>query len=190
MSNSIESLTKLVQENPAEVAKLLQAFQTLLKSANLVETSQFPSEPLKIGAPSKDKLIQQLERDGVILSQFAKGVLDNPNYQISQAQTIPVAEVTGAALGFKDRFTYPQLVAALEKLGLELVPQDTAFYYKPEKAGWVTIATETIADKEGNPRVLGVSRGGSGQWVHDRFARSVYYWNADSRFLVRVAQQV
>lgn len=189
MSNQIESpIEKIFQAaiaNPELVTNFLKA---LLEAANIGETLPFTTESLKIGARSKADLLNQLSRDGVWLSDFVRKLVNDPNFQLSTEQTIQVAVVTGKDLGLNEHFTYPQLVAILQRHGLELVPQDTAFYCRSENG--VTVASETIANTNGDPRLLYVGNYSGVSIMGNSFAGPKDGHGPDNRFLVKVSQQV
>lgn len=170
-------------------------FQKLPETLEHVYTS-FPEnkirrETVEIGGKSKEQLISEMEASGINISDYAKSMMENPDFVWgSSREEVKLVRLTVAHLGFKTGATTDQIYKRVQALGLELCPPDTGpnyrLQYKDQPLGeWVRIGMKQISDYDGNPNVFYLERDDDGLWLSSDWAGPGLTWHPDSKFVFR-----
>lgn len=169
-------------------------FQKLPESLEHVYIS-FPEkkirrENVEIGGKSKEQLISEMEAQGINISNYAKSMMDNPDFIVgSSREEAKLVRLTVADLGFKTCVTTDQIYERAQALGLELCPPDTGpnyrLQYKDQPLGWVRIGMKQISDSGGSPNFFLLGRNDDGLWLSCDWAFPDRTWSPDREFVFR-----
>ena len=170
-------------------------FQKLPDTLEHVYTS-FPEkkirrESVEIGGKSKEQLISEMEAQGINISNYAKSMMDNPDFIVgSSREEAKLVRLTVADLGFKTSATIDQVFERAQALGLELCPPDTGpnyrLQYKDQPLNdWVRIGMKQISDSDGGPNVFDLERYDDGLWLGYDWAGPDDAWYPDYEFVFR-----
>jgi len=170
-------------------------FQKLPETLEHVYTS-FPEkkirrESVEIGGKSKEQLISEMEANGINISDYAKSMMDNPDFIAgTNREEAKLVRLTVADLGFKTSATTNQIYERAQALGLELCPPDTGPNYRLKYKNQplnelVRIGMKQITDSDGDPDVFRLGCGGDGLWLHDDWAKPGSTWRPDDEFAFR-----
>ena len=193
-----------IANTPNEITKNTKAyvgqlepgiFQKLPESLEHVYTS-FPEKKIRrdsveIGGKSKEQLIAEMESSGINISDYAKSMMDNPDFTVgANREEAKLVRLMVADLGFKASATTDQIFERAQALGLELCPPDTGpnyrLKYKDQPLGeYVSIGMKQITDSGGNPSGFNLSRDDGGLWLDDDWAKPSNTWNPGSEFVFR-----
>lgn len=171
-------------------------FQKLPETLEHVYTS-FPEkkirrESVEIGGKSKEQLIAEMKAQGINISDYAKSMMDNPDFVVSEnREEAKLIRLSVGDLGFKTNATTDQIFERAQALGLELCPADTGpnygLQYKDQPLNeWVRIGMKQITDSDGDPSVFGLGRDDDGLWLHSTWARPDDEWYPDLESVFRV----
>lgn len=142
-------------------------FQKLPETLEHVYTA-FPEkkirrESVEIGGKSKEQLISEMEAKGINISDYAKSMMDNPDFITgTNREEAKLVRLTVADLGFESATTY-QIYERAQALGLELCPPDTGPNYRLQYKGQplgerFSIGMKQMTDYEGDPDVFFLTR--------------------------------
>jgi hypothetical protein len=171
-------------------------FQKLPETLDHVYTS-FPEkkirrESVEIGGKSKEQLISEMEAQGINISDYAKSMMDNPDFITgTNPEEAKLVRLTVADLGFKTSATTDQIYERAQALGLELCPADTGpnyrLQYKDQPLGeWVRIGMKQISDSVGvYPLVFDLVRHDDVLWLSRDWALPGNAWYPDIEFAFR-----
>jgi len=173
----------------------LNIFQKLPETLEHVYTA-FPEkkirrESVEIGGKSKEQLISEMEAQGINISDYAKSMMDNPDFLTgTNREEAKLVRLTVADLGFKTSATTDQIYERAQALGLELCPPDTGpnyrLTYKDQPLNeWVSIGMKQIAGSGGYPDVFLLDRVGVGLWLRRHWASPGNTWFPDLEFAFR-----
>lgn len=171
-------------------------FQKLPENLEHVYTS-FPEKPIRretieIGGKSAEQLISEMQDQGITISDYAKSMMDNPDFVVGeQREEIVLIRLTIAELGFKTNATTDQVYERAAALGLELCPADTGpqycLAYKDQPLNdYVLIAMKPITDQDGFPGIFDLRRIDDGLWLDDYWTRPDNEWRPDDQFVFRL----
>lgn len=170
-------------------------FQKLPETLEHVYTS-FPDkkirrEEVEIGGKSKEQLISEMETAGINISDYAKSMIENPDFVTGKPEQATLIRLTVADLGFKSNATTDQIYKRAEELGLELCPADTGpnyrLKYKNQPLGeYFYIGMKQITDSDGDPDVFKLVRYGDGLWLDGAWAGPGGGWRPDRKFAFRL----
>jgi hypothetical protein len=170
-------------------------FQKLPEALEHVYTS-FPEEKIRIenveiGGKSKEQLISEMQASGINISDYAKSMMDNPDFITGTSrEEVKLVRLTVADLGFKTSATTDQIYERAQALGLELCPPDTGPNYRlqykdPPLGEWVRIGMRQIAVSVGYPHVFHLARYDDGLWLGHDWAAPGDTWSPDNEFVFR-----
>ncbi len=170
-------------------------FQRLPENLEHIYTS-FPDkkirrENVEIGGKPKEQLISEMQARGIKISDYAKSMMDNPDFITgSIREEVRLVRLTVADLGFKSSATTDQIYERAQILGLELCPPDTGpnyrLQYKDQPLNeWVRIGMKQITGSGGGPRVFLLARCDDGLWLFNNWAKPGDRWNPVSRLVFR-----
>jgi len=170
-------------------------FQKLPETLEHIYTS-FPEKKIRrdsveIGGKSKEQLIAEMESSGISISDYAKSMMENPDFTVgANKEEAKLVRLAVADLGFKTSATTDQVFERAQALGLELCPPDTGpnyrLKYKDQPLGeYVRIGMKQITDSAGYPDVFRLHRDDDGLWLDSSWARPDDTWHPDSEFVVR-----
>lgn len=170
-------------------------FQKLPETLEHVYTS-FPDKPIRreeveIGGKSKEQLISEMEAAGVQVSNYAKSMMENPDFVTGKSEQATLIRLTVADLGFKSNATTDQIYQRAEELGLELCPADTGpnyrLKYKDQPLGEsIYVGMKQITVSDGRPYVFELGRYDDGLWLSVLWARPDGEWAPDGQFAFRL----
>ncbi len=170
-------------------------FQKLPETLEHVYTS-FPDkkirrEEVEIGGKSKEQLISEMETAGINISDYAKSMIENPDFVTGKPEQATLIRLTVADLGFKSNATTDQIYKRAEELGLELCPADTGpnyrLKYKNQPLGeYFYIGMKQITDSDGDPDVFKLVRYVDGLWLDGAWAGPGGGWRPDRKFAFRL----
>lgn len=135
-----------------------------------------------------------LENNGVNFTENSTFMIQNPEFVVSPAGE----NITTIRLKVRDLFpdgksyNYDQIVARASELGLDLLPHETGPDLlldekdQPNLGEWYSVATKTIADRDGSPYVLDLEHHDGGLWLSNAWAWPVSRWNAGHGFVFRL----
>jgi len=193
-----------IANTPNEITKNTKAyvgqlepgiFQKLPESLEHVYTS-FPEKKIRrdsveIGGKSKEQLIAEMESSGINISDYAKSMMDNPDFTVgANREEAKLVRLMVADLGFKASATTDQIFERAQALGLELCPPDTGpnyrLKYKDQPLGeYVSIGMKQITDSGGSPDVFSLNRFDDGLWLGSSWAEPSRAWFPDDEFVFR-----
>ncbi len=170
-------------------------FQKLPETLEHVYTS-FPEkkirrESVEIGGKSKEQLISEMEASGINISDYAKSMMENPDFITgTNREEAKLVRLTVADLGFKTSATTDQIYERAQALGLELCPPDTGPNYRLQYKDqpleeWVRIGMKQITGQGGDPDVFGLVRYDDGLWLYSGWALPGNAWNPGNGFVFR-----
>jgi hypothetical protein len=170
-------------------------FQKLPEGLEHVYTA-FPEkkirrESIEIGGKTKEQLISEMESAGVNISDYAKSMMENPDFVTGKTrENATLIRLTVGDLGFTSSATTDQIYKRAEDLGLELCPPDTGPNYRLKYSNqplheWVRIGMKPIADSGGSPNVFDLLRNGYGLWLVNDWAKPDHTWYPGSEFVFR-----
>ena len=170
-------------------------FQKLPENLEHVYTS-FPEKKIRrdsveIGGKSKEQLITEMESAGINISDYAKSMMNNPDFIVgTNKEEAKLVRLTVADLGFKTSATTDQVFERAQALGLELCPPDTGpnyrLKYKDQPLGeYFPIGMKQITDSGGHPSVFDLHRRGGGLWLDRRWAEPSNAWSPYDEFVFR-----
>ena len=194
-----------IANTPNEITKNTKAyvgqlepgiFQKLPESLEHVYTS-FPEKKIRrdsveIGGKSKEQLIAEMESSGINISDYAKSMMDNPDFTVgANREEAKLVRLMVADLGFKASATTDQIFERAQALGLELCPPDTGpnyrLKYKDQPLGeYVSIGMKQITDSGGSPDVFSLNRFDDGLWLGSSWAEPSRAWFPGDGFVFRV----
>jgi hypothetical protein len=110
---------------------------------------------ISIGGVSKETLIQQLVAAGVQFNENAKKLFERDAFAPPREVTrLNLVKLTPAALGLGKEYSYDDVIAAGERVGLKLCPFTTAAFLRlayldqPEGPYLTIVSSRTHADEE------------------------------------------
>jgi hypothetical protein len=170
-------------------------FQKLPETLEHIYTS-FPEKKIRrdsveIGGKSKEQLIAEMESSGISISDYAKSMMENPDFTVgANREEAKLVRLAVADLGFKASATTDQVFERAQALGLELCPPDTGpnyrLKYKDQPLGeYVRIGMKQITDSGGHPDVFSLARYDGGLGLGHHWAEPDRTWNADYGFVFR-----
>lgn len=150
------------------------------------------------GGLTKAALLLELSNAGVELNELALKLFQDPRFAVSESpQTVQVAEVSVAALGFSAGATFDALVERAASVGLGLCPLELAPYYRlalsaqPEgatgklptphraPAGSITVASAPLDDDEETPKGFYLRRIEGTLWLRGYRSWSGHRWSPE-----------
>ncbi len=170
-------------------------FQRLPENLEHVYTA-FPEKKIRrdsveIGGKSKEQLIAEMETAGINISDYAKSMMENPDFTVqANREEAKLVRLTVADLGFKASATTDQVFERAQALRLELCPPDTGPNYRLKykdqpREEYVRIGMKQITDRGGNPSVFNLYRYDGGLWLDYGWARPGDAWGPGSEFVFR-----
>lgn len=171
-------------------------FQKLPDNLEHIYTS-FPEikirrENVEIGGKSVEQLIGELEQAGINISDYAKSMLNNPEFVPGEnPEEATLIRLTVADLGFKTSATTDQIYERAQALGLELCPSDTGPHYRLKyqnqpSGEWIRVGMKQITDSHGGQTLFELVRSDEGLRLIDGWARPDGEWRPDSQFVFRL----
>ena len=141
---------------------------------------------IKLGTGLKTaEEFRRVLRDGEFrLSDWASDILGKPAFKTADEETeVDLVKVTVVELGFKKGAWRNQIYERARDLGLELCPPEVGpqlrlQYQDQPKGEWILVAMEPIVDSDGDPKLFGVGRYGSGLWLGSYWGFPVSFWFA------------
>jgi len=172
-------------------------FQKIPKNLEHVYTS-FPDKPIRrekveIGGKTKEELMSEMESSGINVSEYAKGMMEEPDFVIGKSEKAVLIRLTVADLGFKTNATTDQIYKRAEELGLELCPADTGPNYRLKYRNqpldeYLCMGMNQITDPDGSPFVFKLERDGRGLWLNVNWAWPDSEWAPDYEFVFRLRE--
>ncbi|MBA3788833.1 hypothetical protein H0X32_00340 [Patescibacteria group bacterium] len=188
--------SEITEKTKAYVGQLEPGiFQKLSEHLEHVYTS-FPEKKIRrdsveIGGKSKEQLIAEMESAGINISDYAKSMMGNPDFTVSEnREEAKLVRLTVADLGFKTNATTDQIYERAEALGLELCPPDTGPNYRLKYKDqplreYVHIGMKQIAARDGDPSVFRLRRYDGGLWLDRSWAEPGSGWDSGREFVFR-----
>ncbi len=200
-----ECQTNQIAHNPKEITKDTKVYVGELKAGifELVELyniehiyTQFPEgrirrENVEIGGKNTEDLKQDLEKNGIKISDYANDMLASKDFTTSEnLENIPLIRLKVSDLGFKEGATTDEIYKRANELGLELCPAEVGpnlrLKYKDQPMGeYLRIAMKQISARDGDPHVFSLGHGVDGLCLHNRYAPPAYWWLAAHVFVFR-----
>ena len=147
---------------------------------------------LEIGGKTSEELTQELEKENIKISGYARGMLESPDFQPQKTpEEMDLIRLKIQDLGFENSATTDQVYQRAQELGLELCPAEVGpqfrLQYRDQPMDeWEYIGMKQIADSDGNPRVFRVVRFADGEWLNDSWAFPDYRWRPSHGFVFRL----
>ncbi|MBU4421698.1 hypothetical protein L6259_02545 [Candidatus Parcubacteria bacterium] len=184
------------EQTKAYIGKLYPNIFQELQHLEYIYTS-FPEGKIKrqeieIGGKTKDELIEEMQKKNINISNYAKSMMENPDFTTSKTrEKADIVRLKVADLGFTNFVTTDELYKRAEELGLELCLPETGPQYRLQYADqplgeWIHIGMKQIADSDGNPDVFNVERNDDGLWLYNDWAKPTYKWNPDYEIVFRL----
>ena len=152
---------------------------------------------VRIGGIDKPSLLRSLRLHGVQLNHAADALFEHPDFTIlDQPQTVDIAYLSVAALGFSEGATYRQITARAMEAGfaecpLELgphlriqfrdqleAPASTPAAVPGAPPGSITIASSPLDDAELTPKGFYLRRLGDVLWLRGYWSPADHVWAA------------
>lgn len=193
------NLSEVNKNTKAYVGPLVPGiFQMLPEGIEHIYTS-FPEgrirqDTVDIGGTTKKELIRQLEEKGINTSDYARDMLNSPDFTAGkESETANLIRLKVGDLGFSEN-KYPttkEIYQRAEELGLELCPAETGPQYRLKYADqpmgeWLRIGMKQITDRYGSPSVFSLGRDGDGLWLGSSWAGPDDGWYPDSKCVFRL----
>jgi hypothetical protein len=169
-------------------------FQRLPDHVRHIYTS-FPEgrirrESVTIGGKTKEQLQLEMQERGIQISLWTQDMLDSKDFTtLNQPEDRPLVRLNVGALGLKSQYpTTDEIYTRVQELGLDLCPAEVGPHYRLQYKNqpmneWLYVGMKQIADRDGNPSVFRIVRGGSGVWLDDRWARPAREWHPKFEFV-------
>jgi len=186
----------ITEDTKAYVGKLVPGiFQMLPEGIEHIYTS-FPENRIRqdtvdIGGTSKEELLRQLEAKGIKISDYARDMLQNPDFATAEKpEAVDLVRLTVESLGFPKGATTKEIFERAEALGLELCPAEVGPQYRLKYADqpmkkWLRIGMKQIPDRSGDPYVFSLGRRGDGLWLREDWAEPDGGWDPSNGFAFR-----
>lgn len=132
---------------------------------------------LTIGGVNTKELEKRLSKGGHHVGDWAMDLLRSKDFTtLSKPKTIPLVDAPLSAMGFTTMPTRDQIFQRADELEWDKVPAETGphlrlAYTDQPLNEWLCMGMKQIADRNGDPRVFGVGRDGSGSWLFAYWAR-------------------
>ena len=171
-------------------------FQQLPETLEHIYT-KFPEgrikkETITIGGKSAKELIQEMHEAGINISNYAKDILQNPEFTTEKAsEQATLIRLTVADMGFSKTATTDQIYERAKEFGLELCPPDTGPNYRLQyqnqpEGEWLDVGMKQITDPVSRPLVFGLERLVVGLWLLGSWAKPGSEWLPDRRIVFRL----
>ncbi len=151
-------------------------------------------ETIEIGGKNAEALLKEMQKKKINISDYAKDMMESKDFTtLKKSEEETLIRLKVGDLGFpKDKNpTTDEIYERIKELGLKLCPAETGPNYRLKYTNqplneWVRIGMEQIADRDGNPYVFSLGRGGGGLWLDDRWARPEGSWSPGREFVFRL----
>ena len=146
---------------------------------------------IELTTKTSEEYIKELMKQGNKISSYAEDML-NKMEVLKNKENVDLISFSVEQLGFPNGATLQQIYDKAKEFGLELCPPQVGpelrLNYKDQPNDeYLKIAMESISDRDGNPTVFCVGRGGSGSWLgRDVGGRLVNHWDGGICFVFRV----
>jgi len=173
-------------ENPKELQKVL--------SEALLPPQKFEVwKIVKIGGfRNADEVRKVLGNAGMNISSYADDILGKIPLATEETE-IALALVSLSDLGLGSRASRGDIYERAGELGLrkcpkEVGPQLRRQYDDQPEGEWVIVASEPIADSDGDFELFFVARDGNGLWLDSDYGNSDRFWRIYDRFVFVLPQ--
>ena len=191
-SDQINETTK------AYVGKLEPGIFDKLKEVEHIYTS-FPEGKIRrdsvdIGGKTVGELEQELEANGVNISQYAKDMLHSQDFVTAKdKERIDLVRLKVGDLGLAGYPTTDQIYGQVKDLGLDLCPPEVGPQYRLAYKNqpmyeWLNIGMKQITDSGGGPSVFRLARYDDGAWLDNQWTRPDRDWNPGGGFVFRLSK--
>jgi|GEM_PF-1672927 hypothetical protein len=175
--------------------------------------TSFPETPialqnLTIGTLSSEELLCTLKQAkdacDINILGYAQSMLDNRSeFQEptqsrfesldNKGETLNLVTLQVKDLGFSSDPTTVELFAKATELGLELCPKETAAYLRLQDTNqprddWYYIASQTVPDSDGRPRVFDCEHDAGGLWLRGHWTEPGDHWRLSDRVVFRFSK--
>ena len=161
----------------------------------------FPESSIKkmeaeIGGKTKKELMKEMEKNKVWISNYAKSMIDNPDFTTSKKQEhLNLVRISVKDLGFPNGAKTDKIYKKAQGLGLELCPAEVGpqlrlQYLDQPNGDWFYIGMKQISDSDGDPSVFDVFRNGDGRLeLSDIDASPDRRWSGSNEFVFSLSRK-
>ena len=172
-------------KNPKEAIVLfIKAIQNIK-----VDFSNWKSITIGTGFKTADDLRQAIKEAGGKVSDWAKDIMEKPDFTISPNEAeVDLVRISVAELGFENSTTLKKIYERAISMGLKLVsaevgPQLRLQYEDQPMNKCLFMAMEPIKDSGGGLYVFGVGRGDDSPWLDASYGLPVGVWDSEYVFV-------
>lgn len=180
-------------DTKAYVGPLEKGIFDRLQSVEHVYTS-FPEgkiirETVEIGGKTREQLEQELKQAGINISSYAEDMLHSRDFTtLKESQVLHTIRLRVRDLGLEGTPTINQVYARAGEFDLDPCPAEAGVYQRLKDIGqplgeWYLMAMKQIADRDGDPSVFYLERGGDGLWLGGDWAGPDAGWDPGLEFV-------
>ncbi|MFA6524416.1 MAG: hypothetical protein WC264_01955 [Candidatus Paceibacterota bacterium] len=142
---------------------------------------------IELTTKTSEEYTKEIKVQGMKIYSYAQDML-NKIEPLKQKEKINLVSFSIEQLGFPNGATLKEIYNKAKKLGLELCPPQVGpelrLNYKDQLMGeWLRIAMDSIADRDGGPRIFGVECYGDGLWLDSYDGNLGDRWSGNYRFV-------
>lgn len=164
------------------------------------------SDEVVIATKDKKKLLQAMEKQGIIVDSVAHKMIESPDFMPTQArlsmiqklfrggtkpasETVAVVQLKVRSLGFTNYPTTTELFAKAEEFGLELCPAEVGPQYRLQytdqpMGDWFYFGMKPVV-VAGNLCIFSLIHRGLGLSLNFKWVGSNDYWDPDNKIVFR-----
>ncbi len=159
---------------------------------------------LRVGWLSREELLTELKRIGVLLNASAEVLLKSPAFDQQDLETFHLAECTVGQLGFGDGAVLSSIFAKAQETGLSLCPAIAGPYLRllmtdqesaPDSvmsngsapSSSITVAAAPLSDDDDYPKGFYLRAVSGDLWLRGYHATDQHIWSPDDCFVFRAS---
>ncbi len=147
---------------------------------------------IKIGGKSKNKLIENLKKNGVVITSWAKDLFESKDFSVSaKIEKITLVRLKIKDLGLKINLTTENIYREAKKIGLDTCPTETALHTESLNinGSCILIATKLLTDRFGDCDLFSLYDDNGILKLSGESATSKRVWDLDDKFIFSIKRK-